>query len=147
METPQALEQQLLDDLRSLGPRLEDDRFVGDLYRALTRTRWSRFDRDGSVSLSFSRASELLDWLRQERGAATLELEQTGGEGEVSHRLDDVLRELGWRVNDLNTGRHDDRHLAGAEREPQTEPQDSLAEGHREADEHPPVPKQGTPGR
>ncbi|HET7044083.1 MAG TPA: hypothetical protein VFI37_04470 [Gaiellaceae bacterium] len=103
METPEALEQQLLDDLRSLGPRLDDDRFAGDLYRALTRTRWSRFDRDGSVSLGFDRAAELLNWLREERGGEALELEQTGGEGEVSQRLDDVLRELGWRVDDHET--------------------------------------------
>jgi hypothetical protein len=147
METPQALETQLVDDLRSLGPRLEDDRFATDLYRALTRTRWSRFDRDGSVSISFARAAGVLDWLRQERGAARLELEQTGGEGEVSHRVDDVLRELGWRVNDLDTESDDDRHLTVPEREPHTEPQDTLAEGDREADERPPAPKQGTPGR
>jgi hypothetical protein len=142
MDTPEALERQLADDLRSLGPQLENDRFVHDLYRSLTRTRWSRFDRDGSVSLSFGRAEKLLNELRGERGSGPLQMAQTGGEGEVSHRLDDTLRELGWRVNDLNTGRHDDAHLAQAEGEPRTEPQDSLAEGHREADEGRPVPTQ-----
>jgi hypothetical protein len=147
VETPEALEQQLLDDLRSLGPRLDDDRFAGDLYRALTRTRWSRFDRDGSVSLGFDRAAELLNWLREERGGEALELEQTGGEGEVSHRLDDGLRELGWRVDDLDTTTNDDRHLGEPAGEPHTEPQDTLADAHREADERPPVPRQGTPGR
>ena len=146
METPQALEHQLRDDLRSLGPQLEDERLVADLYRALTRSRWHRFDRDGAVSLSSTRAAELLDELREERGRAPLGLAQSGDEGEVTDRVDDLVRELGWRVEALDTGRHDDAHLASEAEEPKTEPQDSLAESHREADERPPVPKQGTPG-
>src|SRR5581483_9347488 len=99
MTTPQDLENQLADDLRSLGPQLENDRFVRDLYRALTRTRWHRFDRDGAVGVSFKRAEELLNKLRDERGRPPLDLAQTGGEGEVSEWMDDaVLHELGWRA-------------------------------------------------
>jgi hypothetical protein len=148
MESPEALEHQLTDDLRSLGPPLENERFVRELYRALTRTRWKRFDRDGAVSLSFGRAEALLNELRAERGQEPLALAQTGGEGEVSEWMDDtVLTELGWSASELDTSRNDEAHLAQPEGEPRTEPQDSLAQGHREADERPPVPRQGTPGR
>ena len=146
-ETPQALELQLEDDLRSLGPRLEDERLVRDLYDALTRTRWSRHDRRGAVSLSFGRAEQLLNGLREEREEEPLPLGSSGGEGEIARRVADVADELGWRIDELDTGRRDDAHLAREGRTPGTEPQDTLAEGHREADEHPPVPKQGTPGR
>src|SRR4051812_48196610 len=138
METPQALEHQLRDDLRSLGPQLENDRFVRDLYRALTRTRWHRFDRDGAVGLSFKRAEELLNELREERGQDPLELAQTGGEGDVSEWMDDaVLTELGWKTEPLDTAEHDDAHLASERDEPHTEPQDTLAPGHAGAHQRP----------
>jgi hypothetical protein len=147
MATPEALEFQLRDDLRSLGPRLEDERLVQDLYHALTRTLWSRFDRDGSVSLSFTRAEALLNELRAERGAEPLPLAQTGHEGEISERVEDVLRELGWRVQPLDTGEHDERHLDDPESPPPSPPQDTLARGHREADEGRPVPRNAPSSR
>jgi hypothetical protein len=147
VESPEALEHQLRADLRSLGPQLENERFVRDLYRALTRTRWTRSDSDGAVSLSFGRAEALLNELRAEHGHEPLELAQTGGEGEVSEWMDDaVLTELGWSASELDTSKNDDSHLSQPEGEPQTEPRDSLAEGHREADDPPAVPGQGTPG-
>jgi len=147
MEAPEALEHQLRDDLRSLGPQLENDRFVADLYRALTRSRWTRFDRDGAVSLSFGRAESLLNELREERGQEPLELAQSGGEGAVSDWVAGPIEELGWRVGELNTSRHDDAHLSRPEGEPGTEPQDSLARGHAEADEPRPVPRQSPSSR
>jgi hypothetical protein len=139
------LEQRLATDLRSLADELLDDNQTRDLYRALTRTRWSR--GDGAVSLSFTAAEELLNELRDELGQPPLELAQTGGEGEVEDWAAAALAERGWAVEPLDTSRHDESHLESPGREPRAEPQDSLAEGHREADERPPVPKQGTPGR
>ena len=147
MATPEALEQQLRDDVRALDAQLENDRFVEDLYRALTRTRWSRADGEGAVALSFTRAEELLNELRRERGQQPLELAQTGGEGDASGWAADALRERGWQVGPLDPSRHDDAHLDSTPDAPRTEPQDSLAEGHREADEGRPVPRQSPSSR
>jgi hypothetical protein len=147
METPEALERQLRDDLRSLGPQLDDDRLVRELYRALTRTRLSRLDREGHFSLSFRRAEELLDGLRAERAEPPLELAQTGGEGEVSHWAAGILQELGWHAEPAETTEHDPTHLWSPEDPPPSPPQDTLAEAHREADLRPPVPRTGTPRR
>jgi hypothetical protein len=142
MDAPEALERQLRDDLRSLGPQLEDDRLAGELYRALTRTRLARSDRPGAFSLSFKRAENLLNEVRAERGQPPLELAQTGGEGEVSGWAGELLAELGWTATRAETSEHDPSHLWDPESPPPSPPQDTLAPGHREADERPPVPRQ-----
>jgi hypothetical protein len=145
MTEPETLEQRLAADLRSLADDLLNDNQTRDLYRALTRTRWSR--GDGAVSLSFTAAEELLNELRDELGQPALDLAQTGGEGDVEDWVAEALAEHGWAVEPLDTSRHDDAHLESAGGAPPTEPQDTLADAHREADERPPVPRQGTPGR
>jgi hypothetical protein len=141
MTEPETLEQRLAADLRSLADDLLNDNQTRDLYRALTRTRWSR--GDGAVSLSFTAAEELLNELRDELGQPALDLAQTGGEGDVEDWVAETLADRGWAVEPLDTSRHDDAHLESAGGTPPTEPQDTLAEAHREADERPPVRRQG----
>ena len=145
MTEPEALEQALAADLRSLADDLLNDNQAREVYNALTRTRWSR--GDGAVALSFTAAEELVNELRDELGQPPLALAQSGGEGDVEDWVHEALAEYGWAPEPLDTSHHDDAHLESPGGRAQTEPQDTLAGGHREADERPPVPKQGTPGR
>jgi hypothetical protein len=72
----------------------------------------------GTVSLSWSRAEELVNRLREERRQPELTLAQTGGEGEVSHDVAAELDRLGWTWQPLNTDRHDERHIDRPESPP-----------------------------
>jgi hypothetical protein len=111
--TPTQLEAELSDDLLGLGERFADEAFCAELYRALSRTAWHKPDGPaGHVALSWSRAEELVNGLRHEAGRPPLALAQTGGEGEVSDLVRDELGRLGWVARPLDTGRHDDAHLA-----------------------------------
>jgi hypothetical protein len=114
MADDDALERELVGDLRGLGDRLRDEEFSGDLYRALGNRVW-RSDRrtGGHVSLSWRRAEEVVNDLRERQGVAPLELAQTGGEGEVSPAVREELGGLGWTSEPLDTGRHDPAHEAG----------------------------------
>jgi len=106
------LERLLLDDLDVEGERAADASFCTDLYRALARTVW-RNDRDaeGRLSPSFARAEWLVNEWRARRGAEPLTLAQTGGEGEVSATVEDVLGRLGWSHRPLPTDRDHPAHL------------------------------------
>ena len=106
------LERALVRDLDQLGDRFLDEEFSTDLYRALTNRRWNRDGGpDGAISLSWSRAEEIVNELRTRRDREPLELAQTGGEGELSRTVEDELAGLGWRSQPLNTDRHDDAHV------------------------------------
>jgi hypothetical protein len=106
------LERLLLDDLDVEGERAADETFCTELYRALTRSVW-RNDRDpdGQLSPSFGRAEWLVNEWRARRGAEPLTLAQTGGEGEVSATVEDVLGRLGWSRRPLPTDRDHPAHL------------------------------------
>jgi hypothetical protein len=99
MSDTDSLERILAEDLGRLGERLGDDRLVHDLYQALAGTALSKASETGHVSLSWSRAAELLNSARAGQAIGTLDgLPQSGGEGEVSDRARGALDELGWRV-------------------------------------------------
>jgi hypothetical protein len=118
-ENPETLETRLAADLATLGDRFADDEFSTELYRALANTKWRRDGGDDEgVALSWSRAEDLVNRLRQRCGRDPLELAQTGGEGERSDLVADELGRLGWRAESLDTGRHDDRHLSHPESPP-----------------------------
>jgi hypothetical protein len=111
MSDTESLERALADDLSGLGDRLGDDRLVHDLYRALAGTALSKRGETGHVSLSWSRAAEILNRVRAQHGVAELEgLPQSGGEGEVSHRAQEVLTESGWTVRPESHDRSDPAH-------------------------------------
>jgi hypothetical protein len=127
------LERILREDLASLGDRLVDEEFSTELYRALGGRVWRKDNLPGRISLSWSRAEDLVNELRDERGRPALTLAQTGGEGELSPAVEEELGRLGWRSEPLNTDRHDPTHeWQPAEREPRTPPN---AEWEREAHE------------
>ena len=90
----EALEQVLEADLDRLFAGLPDDWSSVELYRALSRTRWTK--GHGHVSLNADRAAALVNELRELHGKVVLELQLSGGEGEVSERAAEMLHSLGW---------------------------------------------------
>jgi hypothetical protein len=113
------LEDALLRDLFPLRDRLRDEWFARELYQALTNTSWRKQDGpEGHLSLSWSRAEAIVNELRERDGEPPLELAQSGGEGEVSGMLAEELAGLGWASAPLDTGRHDDAHVADADEPP-----------------------------
>jgi hypothetical protein len=112
------LERELIADLEGLGDRFTDERFCTELYRALTRTKWTKDGYSGHVALSFKLAEEIINTLRAERGREPLALAATGGEGVVGDTVERELGPLGWHWEPLDTSRHDDEHLASPEDPP-----------------------------
>jgi hypothetical protein len=106
------LERLLLDDLDVEGERAADEKFCTELYRALTNAVW-RNDRDseGQLSPSWQRAEWLVSQWRVRHGHGELTLAQTGGEGEVSATVDEVLGGLGWTHKPLSTDTDHPAHL------------------------------------
>ena len=108
-----ALERDLTNDLATLGDRLVDERFCGDLYRMLAGNALVRGDGSGGrLSLSWRRAEELVNALRERVDSEPMTLAQTGGEGEASDTVADELRRLGWIPRPRDTSAHDDSHIA-----------------------------------
>jgi hypothetical protein len=106
------LERLLLDDLDADGDRAADERFCTALYRALARSVWRNDrDADGRLSPSFGRAEWLVNEWRARHGGEALTLAQTGGEGEVSGTVEEVLGRFGWTRRELATDRDDPAHL------------------------------------
>lgn len=143
-----ALEQELRHDLAAIEDRFaKDNSFSRDLYRALANNTWRKDGSDGHVALSWGKAEELVNELRARVAQDPLELEQTGGEGEVADAVRTELESLGWRSRPLDTSRHDAQHVSQAEEPPRTEPRSEWAEqANAEADraDAPPATDQGT---
>src|ERR671923_2160773 len=113
------LERLLLDDLDVEGERAADDRFCTELYRALANNVWANDrDRDGRLSPSFKRAEWLIYEWRARHGHGPLALAQTGGEGEVSATVQEIIGRLGWSHSPLPTDRDHPAHLGHAESPP-----------------------------
>ena len=111
-DSTEDLERELLRDLFPLRHRVRDDWFARELYNALTNTAWRKPDGpDGHLSLSWGRAARIVNELREREDAPALELDHSGGEGEVSGTIGDELGGLGWTSAPLDTGRHDDAHV------------------------------------
>jgi hypothetical protein len=113
------LERLLLDDLDVEGERAADEKFCTELYRALTNNVW-RNDRDpeGELSPSWQRAEWLVNEWRARHGHDPLTLAQTGGEGEVSRTVEEVLGRFGWSHRPLSTDRDHSAHLGLPESPP-----------------------------
>jgi hypothetical protein len=106
------LERQLVDDLTGLGDRMADERFGHELYRALTNNEWKREGTDGAIALSWTLADRLINDVHAAHGRPPMTLAQTGGEGDVSRTVQEVLGELGWSHRPLDTSRNDPRHVS-----------------------------------
>ena len=107
----ETLESQLVRDLDGLSDRFGDERFCGELYRALTnRTLSKHGEPDGHLVLSWNRAAEFVNELRAREHLEPLPLARSGGEGVVSESVLDELTTRGWQTRPLNTSSHDERH-------------------------------------
>jgi hypothetical protein len=103
-------------DMQRLGDRMRDERFSRELYRALADNKWSK--EGESVALSWKRAEELINAVRRGLGERPLELAQSGGEGTVDRSVREAFEPFGWRIEPLDTSRHDPAHLDSPEDPP-----------------------------
>ena len=109
----ETLERLLVEDLEGLGERLADDgRLSTDLYGALAGFALHKRGEDGRLTLSWSRAEEVLNAASAARGLPPLEgLAQSGREGELSDRAREALQSIGWDVRPRVTDRDDPSHV------------------------------------
>jgi hypothetical protein len=137
-------ERELVDALRRVEERLVDERFSGELYRALASRRWQKEDGE-AVSVSWQRAEEIVNDLRERLGEEPLDLAQTGGEGEVSRTVAQEMERLGWGSQPLDTTERQPDHETEPERPPPrdlgereapVEPPERWREARGEAEEH-----------
>jgi hypothetical protein len=129
------LERQLLADLDGLGERLDDERLVRDLYAVLAGFTLRR--DQGRIALSWKRAEELINAVREKRGLAPVTLAQTGVEGEpADDRARGTLESLGWTLEPRPTDRNDPAHVWSDEDPPPAdhEPPEWERTAHAEAD-------------
>jgi hypothetical protein len=95
----ETLEAQLDHDLDDLSPRVADEHFCVDLYRALTNGTLSRDGRPHTrLVLSWGRAAEFVNQLRARGDYAPLPLAGSGGEGVISEVVLEELTAHGWRA-------------------------------------------------
>jgi hypothetical protein len=143
-DEPTSLEERLRADLSEC-ELLRDESFARELYRALTNRVWRSADRPDGVALSWTRAEELVNELRETVDEEPLRLAQTGGEGELGERAADELGRRGWTSEPLDTGARDERHAASAaspppgdagEAQAPTEPPAAWRGAHDEAAEN-----------
>jgi hypothetical protein len=129
-ESAEKLDELLHDDVQRLGEGFADDESAAELYRALANTVWRKDGGpEGHISLSWKRAEVAVNALRLRHGGEPLELAQTGGEGDVSDRVAAELGRLGWSAEQLNTSRHDDRHVGESASAPPSEQGEQMAPG------------------
>jgi hypothetical protein len=129
------LERQLLADLDGLGERLDDERLVRDLYAVLAGFTLRR--DEGRIALSWKRAEELINSVREKRGLEPLTLAQTGVEGQpADDRARETLESLGWTLEPRPTDRNDPAHVWSDEDPPPAdrEPPEWERTAHAEAD-------------
>lgn len=138
-------EHELERDLGELSEAVREDTFAAELYRGLANHRLVDPDdpERRQVSLSWRRAEEVINGLRRRVGEEALTLAQTGGEGELTDRVESALTRLGWSVRPLDTSSQDPSHVseppsAGppgqGERDAPTEPPEAWRQADAEAD-------------
>lgn len=117
--TVEILQRELVNDLLAVHERFADEKFCGELYRALTATAMRKPGAaDGHLTLSYTQAEGLVNDLRHRLGADPLTLAQTGGEGEVDSTITDELGGRGWAFDPATSGADDPSHGAGDESPP-----------------------------
>jgi hypothetical protein len=104
----------LLREVERLGDRVCEDWFAVELYRAMAGRRWRSQNGDGAVALSWRRAEQVVDDLREAYHAPALSLTQRGGEGRLSEDVDRALRAHGWVSEPMNPDEHDPVHTDAA---------------------------------
>lgn len=103
------------------------------MYRGLANRRWRYEDAPGdAVALSWQRAEQIINQLREAEGDDPLTLAQTGGEGWLSDAVREELARRGWTSEPLDTDAERPEHLSD---EPLPPPRD---QGERQAPSEPP---------
>jgi len=101
----QTLENELVRDLQAYSDRFGDEDFCVELYRSLTdRALCKDSPSRGHLVLSWNRAAEFVNELRERERHDPLPLAQSGGEGIMSERVSDALEENGWTTRPLSSG-------------------------------------------
>ncbi len=108
---PQRLEQELVEDLTSVGDRFADADFSREMYRTLTNARLRKRGLDGHVSLSWRRVEDVVNGLRELHSREPMALAPSGDEGNACARAEQTLAQLGWTRRPLDTSEHDDAHV------------------------------------
>jgi len=132
-------------DLGELSDAVREDAFAAELYRGLANHRLvdPQDPERRQVSLSWRRAEEVINGLRRHAGEDPLTLAQTGGEGDLTDRVESALTGLGWSVRPLDTSSHDRSHVSEprspgpkgqGERDAPTEPPEAWRQADAEAD-------------
>ena len=112
-------EHELLHDVQALERNLWDEEFSAELYRALASRTWRKRRRpDLAVALSWTRAERLVNEIRERIDYEPLPLAQTGGEGDVTRRVEQELDRLGWTSKPLDTSRQSPEHSGEPESPP-----------------------------
>jgi len=126
MSDIETLERHLVNDLRTVADRLDDERTVRDLYRALATRALKPHEGDGHLALSRKRAEDLLTAAGFESADG---LADSGGEGEVSDRARELLDGIGWVSDPENTSRNDPMHDSSPRDAPPRQPPAERAAG------------------
>jgi hypothetical protein len=136
MSDIETLERHLVNDLRTLADRLDDERTARDLYGALATRALKPREGEGHLALSRKRAEDLLAAAGFQNADG---LANSGGEGEVSDRARELLDEIGWTSDPENTSRNDPMHDSSSRdappaSRPPTEPPEWERTAHEEAE-------------
>jgi hypothetical protein len=138
MSDIETLERHLVNDLRTVADRLDDERTARDLYRALTARALKPHEDDGHLALSRKRAEDLLSAAGFQNADG---LADSGGEGEVSDRARELLDGIGWTSDPENTSRNDPMHDSSPKdpppaSRPPSEPPEWEQTAHEEAEQN-----------
>ena len=113
------LERQLVHDLDRMAERLVDDKQARELYGALTNHTLVKDGEPGHLSVSWTRAEEIVNGIRARNGQEALAgLAQSGREGETAPGSREALQSVGWTIRELDTSRHDEAHATDPPNEP-----------------------------
>jgi hypothetical protein len=85
-----------LSDIEKLIPKLMDDKYAKNFYRALCNMRWKKYGYPKSYSCSFRYAGGLVARLR-DRGETYMDFYLSGDEGKVTEEISKDLHKLGWK--------------------------------------------------
>ena len=83
-------------NLESLIPKLQDDEYAKNLYRALCNMRWAKKGVPQPYSCSWRYAGGLVARLRN-KGESYMDFYLSGNEGYISSEVSLDLHKLGWK--------------------------------------------------
>ena len=104
MQTPTGpLERELVQDLDGLSERLADERFCEELCGTLSNGALSKEGHPGHIALSWTRAADFLNGLRERHGYEPLALLEAANGRTVTGDAAEALGRRGWSTRPLRT--------------------------------------------